>query len=143
MTWSDQTGLVAGQLMHKVGQTFGCPITNPSPLLFGHVTDHVIFFFVVPSPTVNSVNPVAIGTNVTLTCTIDGVLSGTNVSYQWTKNGVSLSDGGSITGSNQSNLTITNVGSVDQGRYGCNISVDEFTNTSNAVSLTLFRKWQY
>ena len=85
-----------------------------------------------PQPTVASVNPVAIGTNATLTCTIDVVLRGANVSYQWTKNGVLLS------GSTQANLNIINVGIVDQGAYGCGISVGGVSISSTTVNLTIF-----
>ena len=84
-----------------------------------------------PQPTVASVNPVVIGTNATLTCTIDDVLKGANVSYQWTKNGVPLP------GSTQSNLNIINVGIVDQGAYGCGSSVGGVSNSSNDISLTI------
>ncbi|KAL5486475.1 hypothetical protein EMCRGX_G018961 [Ephydatia muelleri] len=87
---------------------------------------------IVPQPTITSINPVAIGTNATLTCTIDDVLRGANVSYQWTKNGVPLP------GSTQANLNIINVGIVDQGAYGCGISVDGVSNSSTTVNLTIF-----
>ena len=91
-------------------------------------------FISVPQPTVSLVNPVAIGTNTTLSCSIS--LSNGGISYQWTKNGVALTDGGRISGGAQSILSITNVGIVDQGVYGCGVSVGGVSNTSSPVNLT-------
>ncbi|KAL5486501.1 hypothetical protein EMCRGX_G018989 [Ephydatia muelleri] len=107
---------------------YGCGISVGGVSISSTTVNLTIF---VPQPTITSINPVAIGTNATLTCTIDDVLRGANVSYQWTKNGVPLS------GSTQANLNIINVGIVDQGAYGCGISVGGVSNSSTTVSLTI------
>ena len=86
-----------------------------------------------PQPVVSTSTPqVAIGTTATLNCTT----SVSGVSYQWTKNGVTLTDSGTINGSAQSTLVITNVGAGDQGAYVCQISVGGANSTSNPVNLT-------
>ncbi len=55
----------------------------------------------------------------------DVVASGTNLSYQWKKDGNDLTDNGRITGSNSPNLFINNVLIGDEGYYSCLVSGDE------------------
>ncbi len=59
--------------------------------------------------------------------------------YQWLKDGVALTDGGSISGANTATLTISNAAAADEGDYtvevtgGCNNQ----TTTSDAATLTV------
>lgn len=50
--------------------------------------------------------------------------TGTNLVYQWRKDGADLSDGGSISGSNLSSLLITGISLTDDGVYTCRVSGD-------------------
>ncbi|MCU0417225.1 MAG: immunoglobulin domain-containing protein [Cytophagaceae bacterium] len=50
------------------------------------------------------------------------VATGTGISYQWKKNGVNLTDGGSISGTSSATLIITGVVSGDAGNYSCDVS---------------------
>jgi hypothetical protein len=57
--------------------------------------------------------------------------------YQWQKDGSDLTDGGNISGTNQSQLEIASVGPGDLGAYRCVVS-DEYGSTpSLAASLSL------
>lgn len=49
--------------------------------------------------------------------TFSVVATGTNLTYQWRKNGVDLADGGAISGSNSSTLTINPTVLADAGSY--------------------------
>lgn len=60
---------------------------------------------------------------------INVTVSGTVVSYQWKKNGVSLVDAGNISGVNTAKLTLSNAVLTDAGFYSC-----EITGTCNVVS---------
>jgi hypothetical protein len=61
--------------------------------------------------------------------------TGTNLTYQWRRNGINIVNGPRITGANQSTLNITSVQSSDQGQYDCVVS-SVCTTTSVSASLT-------
>ncbi|MFN8416163.1 MAG: immunoglobulin domain-containing protein [Cytophagaceae bacterium] len=66
------------------------------------------------------------------------VATGTGVSYQWKKNGVSITDGGSVSGALTSTLTITGVVSGDAASYTCQVSgTCTPAVTSNPATLTV------
>jgi hypothetical protein len=55
------------------------------------------------------------------------------LSYQWSKDGTPLSDGGNISGSHTAHLTISNVGVGDQGNYSVDVA-DLCTTANNNVN---------
>ncbi len=57
--------------------------------------------------------------------------TGSNLTYQWQK------DGSNISGATSSTLTLSNVSSSDAGSYTCVVSGDCGTATSNAATLTI------
>ena len=66
----------------------------------------------------------------------DGVGGATITSYQWVKNGVALSNGGRVAGTNQPTLSISNVMPQDQGLYQCNVTnVDGASSISDGTTL--------
>lgn len=68
------------------------------------------------------------GENQTLTVNV----TGSNPSFQWQKNGVDLSDGGRISGTQTNALTITSLVEADQDVYTCVV-----TNTCNQESASM------
>ena len=64
------------------------------------------------------------------------------LSYQWQKDGVNLTDGGSITGSTTATLAIAGVRESDEGGYGCVLSNTYGMNTSNTATLTVGKSCQ-
>lgn len=57
--------------------------------------------------------------------------------YQWQKNGVNLSNGGSVSGATTATLTITGVSSTDYANYDCVVTdAQGLAVTSNTVSLS-------
>ena len=62
-------------------------------------------------------------------------VSGINLSFVWTKNGVGLSDGGNISGTSSPVLTITNVVSTDAATYVVTVSNSAGTATSSGATL--------
>ncbi|MDP4227304.1 MAG: immunoglobulin domain-containing protein, partial [Bacteroidota bacterium] len=67
----------------------------------------------------------------------DVVAQGTNITYQWRKDGVVLSDNTQITGSKTADLSIKNVVESNSGNYSCLVTADEGTQTSMPASLTV------
>lgn len=87
----------------------------------------------IPSPrfTVHPASKVACtgqGTSVVFNVTVSGV----NVTYQWKKNGVNLTDGGNISGATTPSLTVSNITTADVAYYTCEASNAAGTVLSNA-----------
>ena len=59
------------------------------------------------------------------------------LSYQWQKDGVNLTDGGSITGATTATLTITGVMESNEGGYRCVVTNIAGMVTSNTAMLTV------
>src|ERR1051326_2503994 len=63
--------------------------------------------------------------------------TGTDLSYQWRKNGVNLSNGGTISGSTTATLTINPASAADSGSYDVVVTTGCGSPTSNTASLTV------
>ena len=74
------------------------------------------------------------GSNVLFSVTATGTAP---LSYQWQKDGVDLTDGGSIIGASTSSLAIVDVMESDEGGYRCVVSNVAGTDTSNTSLLTV------
>ena len=74
------------------------------------------------------------GSNVSFSVTATGTKL---LIYQWQKDGVNLSDGGSITGATTTTLTITGVTLSNEGDYRCVVTNSAGTDTSNTATLTV------
>ena len=77
---------------------------------------------------------VAPGSDVTFSVTATGTKP---LSYQWQKDGVNLSDGGSISGATTATLTITGVMESDEGGFRCVVTNIAGTNISDTATLAL------
>ena len=76
------------------------------------------------------------GQTATLSITAQS-FGGNTLSYQWSFNGNTLSNGGGITGVNSNNLQISNAQSIHAGSYTCLITDGCNSSTSNTASLTV------
>lgn len=64
--------------------------------------------------------------------------TGSNVTYQWQKDGANLADiAGKISGSQTDNILILNLNATDDGSYTCIVNDDCGTETSNPAILTV------
>eukprot|EP00731_Ephydatia_muelleri_P032614 Em0024g158a len=81
--------------------------------------------------------PAFIGSSLELMC--NASYGSTITSYQWVKDGLYLADGGRVTGSTQSILTVSSVTLLDQGTYQCSaINVEgSRSSLSNGIQLTV------
>ena len=88
-----------------------------------------------PQVTVHPVDHTNIvpGSDVSFSVTATGTAP---LSYQWQKDGVNLTDGGSITGVATATLTITGVMESDEGGYRCVVTNTAGMDTSNTAILT-------
>ena len=89
-----------------------------------------------PQVTVHPVDQTNIvpGSEVSFSVTATGTAP---LSYQWQKDGVDLTDGGSITGATTATLTITGVMESDEGGYRCVVTNIAGMDTSNTAMLTV------
>ena len=89
-----------------------------------------------PQVTVHPVDQTNIvpGSDVSFNVTATGT---TPLSYQWQKDGVDLTDGGSITGATTATLTIAGVMESDEGGYRCVVTNIAGMVTSNTATLTV------
>ncbi|HNT87433.1 MAG TPA: immunoglobulin domain-containing protein, partial [Candidatus Hydrogenedentes bacterium] len=63
--------------------------------------------------------------------------TGSNLTYQWRKNGVDLADGGNVSGATTDTLLIADAQLADNGRYRCVVTGDCGTVLSNLADLTV------
>ena len=77
---------------------------------------------------------IAPGTNVLFSVIATGTAP---LSYQWQKDGVDLTDGGSIIGASTSSVAIVDVMESDEGGYRCVVSNVAGTDASNTSVLTV------
>lgn len=75
-----------------------------------------------------------IGTVAVLSVSADG---SSPLAYQWRKNGVNLTNGGPITGANNSTLTLTGIQSADAGDYDVVVTNFLAAVTSSVATLTV------
>ena len=74
------------------------------------------------------------GSDVSFSVTATGTAP---LSYQWQKDGVDLTDGGSITGSTTATITITGVMESDEAGYRCVVTNIAGMVTSDTAVLTV------
>ena len=74
------------------------------------------------------------GNNVSFSVTA----TGTNLLYQWRKNGTNIDNGGRISGAQTSNLTINTINSGDAAAYSCFITNTCGWNSSTSADLTVY-----
>jgi Immunoglobulin I-set domain len=91
-----------------------------------------------------SINPnpaqVKLGSNITFTA----ITTGTGLTYQWSKDGANLSNGGGISGATSSALTLSNVQGTQEGRYSLVIHDSGSNTASNSVPLYVYNPaWLY
>ena len=65
------------------------------------------------------------------------VATGSNLTYQWQRNGEDLTDGTKYSGTNTTTLTVMNVMEADEGNFTCVVTDDMDSITSNAAELTV------
>ena len=71
------------------------------------------------------------------TINLSTVVSGSGILYQWKKDGIALTDGGTISGATSTNLTITSSTAANAGAYTCEVSSCGTNVTSNSVNVVV------
>lgn len=90
----------------------------------------------IPSPKINT-HPSSVvactgaGTNTSFTVAATGI----NLTYQWKKNGISLVNGGNISGATTATLNVTNISASDVAFYTCEVTNAAGSVLSNAAYL--------
>jgi hypothetical protein len=112
--------------------TYHCVVTNTC----GNATTNDATLTVTPGTSISS-HPSSMSANVGGTASFTVSASGTGLSYQWKKDGVNLTDGGSISGATTASLTITNVTTADFGTYTCLVTGSCGSIESNGALLTV------
>lgn len=115
------------------GNEYECVITNE--LLSVTTAPVALTVNIFPSITIQPVSQTAnTGSDVVFTVVVSGA---STVGYQWQFNGVNLSDGGVISGSNGPQLFIQGVSGANEGEFACIVTVAGNLLQSNSASLTV------
>jgi uncharacterized repeat protein (TIGR03803 family) len=105
---------------------------------YGSVTSRLAFLEIMVSPPSITAQPVSqtvlAGSTVTFTV---GAVGDLPFYYQWMKNGTNLVDGGDISGSTTSMLTISGATAADDGAYSVLVSDDFYWAESEDADLTV------
>lgn len=96
----------------------------------GSVTSSVATL-AVSDPPVITVHPVGSTNNAGAAATLNVTATGSNLSYQWRRDGNNLANGGGITGATSSALTITGITQVHAGEYTVLVSNSAGNDTSD------------
>ena len=102
----------------------------------GFVTSNAASLTLNP-PTAISTQPVSLTANEGDNVQFTVVASGSNLTYQWKKDGTNLSNGGNVSGVTTNALTITSVTTADYGNYNCAITGDCGVAESDSALLTI------
>ncbi|MEQ1750791.1 MAG: immunoglobulin domain-containing protein, partial [Prosthecobacter sp.] len=110
--------------------------TSKTPKRSGKVVLQPLPLSISPQPVAQTVNP---GTNVTFTIGATGGIDQPSamITYEWRKNGVPLSNGGNITGTTSTLLTITAVTEANDGIYDCIVRRGVSATTSDSAALNV------
>ena len=73
------------------------------------------------------------GTTITFVVEVKG----SDLTYQWQRNGGYLTDGDKYSGTTTATLTVMNVVEEDEGNFTCVVTKDRVTVTSSAAELTV------
>ncbi len=121
--------------------------TNPAAANFVGQYGYVIFSsnsVVTPGPQILSITPssanVLLGSNATFTA----IATGSGLTYHWSKNGVNLTDGGGISGSTTTALSLTGVQPAQGGTYKLVVTDSGSLSATNSVVLVVYNPgWLY
>jgi hypothetical protein len=111
--------------------TYDCVATNDC----GSVTTDSATLTVLTPPAI-TIQPQAQPLVPSATASFAVAAIGSNLSFQWRRNGTPLTSGGRIGGATSSVLTITSAAATDQGSYDCVVTGPCGTATSAAAPLT-------
>jgi hypothetical protein len=89
-------------------------------------------------PAITSITPSPIYVNIGTTTTINVSASGSGLTYQWQKNGVTLANGPGIAGATSSSLTLTNVQGSSEAKYSVQITDSALRTASASTYLVVF-----
>lgn len=113
--------------------TYTCVVQNACG---GPITSNGAVLSVTASPAI-SAQPPNRSACAGATVTFNVSTTGSNLSYQWRRNTVNLSNGGNVSGATSSALVLTSVSQNDVGSYDVVISNSCGQVTSNAATLAL------
>ena len=120
--------------------------TNPAAASFVDNQGYVLVTnqLVLSTVGIAAINPspaqVRLGSNITVTATT----TGTGLTFQWSKGGVNLTNGPSISGATNNALTLSNVQGDQEGLYSLVVKDSGGNTASNAVSLYVYNPgWLY
>jgi len=101
------------------------------------VTSNAVALTISSGVTITS-NPTAVSACIGGTTTFTTAATGSSLTYQWQKNGVNMSNGGTVSGATSTSLTITGVVAGDATNYKCVITsaCGSVTTTAAILSLT-------
>ena len=114
------------------GGTYNCLISNDC----GTVSTDVVTLNVNEAPVITT-QPVDVSINEGDNFTLSVNATGTNLAYQWYKDGSAVVDGGNVSGATTATLSVTNATVNDEGWYNCQISNSCGNVTSDSAHVVI------
>jgi len=114
------------------GGTYNCLISNDC----GSISTDVVTLNVNEAPVITT-QPVNVQVNAGDDFTLSVSATGTNLNYQWYKDGSALVDGGNISGATTATLSVTGATVNDEGWYNCEISNTCGNLTSDSAQVVI------
>ncbi|HZM03149.1 MAG TPA: immunoglobulin-like domain-containing protein, partial [Candidatus Saccharimonadales bacterium] len=102
----------------------------------GNIASNTRTVNITPAPTITT-QPASLTTNAGTTAVFTVVATGDSLTYQWLKNGVSLTDGGAATGSTSAALTLSGLLATNAGSYVVIVTNSAGSVTSSVAVLTI------
>ncbi|MGZ4971925.1 MAG: immunoglobulin domain-containing protein, partial [Limisphaerales bacterium] len=127
------SALTLNNVQLNYAASYDCKVTN----VINAVTSSVAVLTVLTPPAIN-VQPQS-QTNYTTLASVFTVSAtgGGTLTYQWKKNGISISDGGPVSGSTTTSLTVANLQTTDAGNYTVVVANGAGSTTSTSAVLTV------
>ena len=133
LSGSATTNLMLSVTAAKDAGNYAVVVTNS----WGSVTSSVAVLTVLSSPAITS-QPQSLTVAKGSAASFSVVASGTSpLGYQWQKNGIDLTNGGTVSGSATTNLVLSNTATKDAGNYAVVVTNSWGSVTSSVATLTV------
>lgn len=129
ITGSQMPYLTITGLLNSDQGLYRCVVTDGCGMIHNSDAAELTVYNPLTITAISTGDTLCAGQSITLSVSA----TGSNLSYQWLRNGISISDGGGITGAATSSLVIDNITPVFSGYYSCTVTGSCGTSVTGAI----------